>query len=329
MPTEARAAWAEALTVLRPGGVRALDAIDLVLEHGSLTALVGANGAGKSTLLGVLAGTVAPSSGSAFVLGFPRHARASARDAIGLRARIAHASQDVALDPEAGTRATLELFAILHGLTGNEARERCASAVELLDLEPLLDRQVARLSGGERRRVHLACALLHDAELLLLDEPTAGLDARSRAAFWSELRARTRDGAAVLVATHELEVVERTSEEVIVLDAGRVLERGAPGDLVARHAKSHLVATLRGRSLEAKELDACLGGFTDRELVLEVADARASAPRLLARMAEHGIDLERLELREPSLSSVYRALTGKDLEIPSERGTRRRGTGGA
>jgi ABC-2 type transport system ATP-binding protein len=329
MPTEACAVRTEALSVVRPGGVHALETIDLALERGTLTALVGANGSGKSTLIGVLAGTVEPSAGAAFVLGLPPHERA-------LRARIAYASQDVALDPEARARATLELFATLHGIQGSARRERIARAIELLDLGSLIDRPIARLSGGERRRVHLACALLHDAELLLLDEPTAGLDARSSSAFWRELHERTRSGATVLVATHELDIVEHMASEVLVLDAGLVLERGAPRDLVARHAKSHLVATLREPPLEAAKLEAFLAGFPDaraheidgRTLVLEVADARASAPRFLARIAEQRLDLERLELREPSLASVTRALTGADLTTSTESGGRRGRTGG-
>ncbi len=332
MPTETRAAWTEALSVDRPGGVHALREIDLTLERGTITALAGANGAGKSTLIGVLAGTVASSAGSAFVLGLPRHERSGERAERSLRVRIAYVTQDVALDPESGLRATLALFAALHGIRGQAAHERIASTAALLDLEGLLDRPVARLSGGERRRVHLACGLLHDSELMLLDEPTAGLDARTSTSFWSELRERARHGVAVLVATHELEVAEHSADEIVILDAGRVLERGPPLALVARHAQSHLVATLRRSGFEPMQLDAFLAGFPDvrshsidgQNLTLEVADARASAPRLLALLSQHGLALERLELREPSLASVYRTLTGKDLTAPSERGARRR-----
>jgi len=332
MPTETRAAWTEALSVNRPGGVHALREVDLVLERGTITALAGANGSGKSTLIGVLAGTVASSEGSAFVLGLPRHERSGERAERSLRARIAYVTQDVALDPESGVHATLALFAALHGIRGQAARERIARAAALLDLDTLLDRPIARLSGGERRRMHLACALLHDSELMLLDEPTAGLDTRSSTSFWTELRQRARHGATVLVATHELEVAERSADEIVILDAGRVLERGPPLALVARHAQSHLVATLREQDFEPMKLDAFLTGFPDvrshaidgQSLTLEVADARASAPRLLALLAQHGLDLERLELREPSLASVYRTLTGKDLAAPSERGARRR-----
>ncbi len=327
MPTESRAAWTEALSVVHPGGARALQAIDLSLERGGLTALVGANGSGKSTLIGVLAGTVAPSSGRAFVLGTARHARVGSSTERALRARIAHAPQSTALDPESTARSHFSLFAVLHGIAREHAKTRIAALVDLFGLERLLDRRIARLSGGERRRVHLACALLREAELVLLDEPTAGIDARTSDAAWKELATRAREGAAVLVATHELEQVQRFASEVLILDAGRVLERGPPRELVARHARSHLVATFRQRPA-SEQIEAFAASFPgargcqilDRELMLEVDDARASAAELLARLSQHGLAVETLELREPSLATVHRALTGKDLEATDESG---------
>ncbi len=196
MPVSARA-----LTKIFPGGVTAVDAIDIDVSDGKVTALMGPNGAGKSTLLAMLAGALAPTAGEVTLFGVRRP-----HETRKLLARIAYVTQDLALDPEMTGQETLRLMAALY-------QTRAGDIAERFGIADILARRVATYSGGQRRRLHLACGLLHAPEIIFLDEPTAGLDSAGIGLLWSHLRGKT-----VVMATHELGDLEA---EVIVLDGGK------------------------------------------------------------------------------------------------------------
>jgi ABC-type multidrug transport system ATPase subunit len=200
----------------------ALSGVDLEVSRGRLAALVGPNGSGKTTLLRLLAGDLRPDAGEARVLG-----RDPAAKSTDLRAHMVYLSQSLALDPEMTSLETLRLFASLAGQErrGREARLREAAAT--FGLEEHLGKRVARLSGGLKRRLHLAIGFLGDAEVLLFDEPTAGLDAEGQKLLWNLLGERRSSRGCVLVATHDLEEAERWADEVVQLDRGRIVERRA------------------------------------------------------------------------------------------------------
>ena len=228
----------------RKGRVEALRGVDLTVQRGELTALLGVNGSGKSTLLALLAAVRRPSAGRVEVIGRETASLGSGelRD---LRARLAYARQDAALDPEMYVLETLELMATLYGVAGTRRRERVSELLDAFGLGDLASRRIDELSGGQRRRLHLASALVHDPELILLDEPAAGLDAPGTEALWAELTRRADAGVAVVLATHELAAAERHAGRVVLLEAGRIVADGAPADLVSEHEAESLADVFR------------------------------------------------------------------------------------
>ena len=202
---------------LRGVGVRfahaapALAEIDLDVGQG-LTAVTGPNGAGKTTLLRVLAGLLRPDSGTVEI---PRERR-----------RIGYIPQDLALDPEMTGRETLALLAALHGVPRRERAGRIARLTESFGTAGHLDRPVASWSGGLKRRLHLAAGMIHDPDLLLLDEPTAGLDVEGNDFLWAELKRRAAAGRAVVVVTHDLAAADLHADRIVALQRGRIVPSG-------------------------------------------------------------------------------------------------------
>ncbi|HET9766783.1 MAG TPA: ABC transporter ATP-binding protein [Thermoanaerobaculia bacterium] len=211
------------LTFSYARGEAALHGVDVELPSGTVTVIAGANGAGKTTLLRILAGNLEPTSGEVVVLGLPRPARARGAARRRLREQSTYVPQEIALDPEMTGRECLDLMATLYGPVGNERRRRIEEVAERCAVTPYLDRRVQALSGGLRRRFHLAAGLLHEPRLLLLDEPGVGLDADAGAALWADLLRRAHDGAAVAVVTHELEAAERHADAVLILERGELV----------------------------------------------------------------------------------------------------------
>ena len=213
---------------LRGVGVRfahaaaALADVDLDVPPG-LTVLTGPNGAGKTTLLRVLAGLLRPDAGTVEI---PRERR-----------RIGYITQDLALDPEMTGRETLSLLAALHGVPRRERPDRIERLAESCGTAGHLDKPVARWSGGLKRRLHLAAGMIHDPDLLLLDEPTAGLDVEGNDFLWAELKRRAAAGRAVVVVTHDLAAAERHADRVVILDKGRIVASEPPMSLVETYRR--------------------------------------------------------------------------------------------
>jgi ABC-2 type transport system ATP-binding protein len=219
---------------VRFGMKAALEGVSIDLQRGSLAALVGPNGAGKTTLLRVLAGLQQPGSGTVEIL-----------DNRELRRRVGYIPQDVALDPEMTGRETLALLAALHGVPRPERPGRVAALAAAFGTEEHLPRLVSTWSGGLRRRLHLASGMIHDPDLLLLDEPTAGLDQQGCDALWAELARRVAAGRAVAVVTHDLAAVERRADFVAIVDHGRIVASGRPSSLIAEHGAEDLAEVHR------------------------------------------------------------------------------------
>lgn len=303
------------------GTVRALYGIDLAIPAGALVGIIGGNGSGKTTLLRVLAGIVAADGGRAEVLGMdPRRARSS------LRARTAYAGQDAALDPEMTGWETLRLFHALEGLPRGE-REACLSGVaDRAGLRAFADRPVGTWSGGQRQRLHLALATLHAPDLLMLDEPAAGLDPDGRRDLWGQLAGFRDSGDArtALVATHDLADVAAHCDLAVLLHQGRLVAADAPAALVAAHARARTAFTL---AREAPAEDA-LGPLLARlPGVQEVSVSGATvivwrdgspdgADPLLGVLASAGHTVRGYEHHEPDLAGAYFRLTGSPWAVP-------------
>ncbi len=218
----------------RFGGTAVLAGVDLELRRGEITALVGANGSGKTTLLRILAGILAPGAGEVEVLGVAQPAGPGTRRALrrALQQKTSYVAQDPALDPEMTGGETLTLAAALYGLQRRGRQRQVAELAARFGVDSHLARRVGTWSGGLKRRLHLAAGMLHDPELLLLDEPTAGLDPDGRRFLWADLVARAARGRAVAVVTHDLGAAERYAGNVAILDRGALVAVGSPRELL-------------------------------------------------------------------------------------------------
>ena len=246
-----RSASLHRVTVEYPSGPRALAAlsdVDLDLPRGAVTALVGPNGAGKTTLLRILAGLLPPSAGTVEVLGVEQPAQAGRRRSRELRRRLGYIPQELALDPEMTGREILWLLAALYGVPRAVRGERIARLGGAFGTIAHLPRPVAVWSGGLKRRLHLAAGMIHDPDLLLLDEPTAGLDPEGSDFLWAELERRARDGRAVAVVTHDLTAAERSADHVVLLDSGRIVIAGNPRQLMLEEGCASLAEVYRWRT---------------------------------------------------------------------------------
>jgi ABC-2 type transport system ATP-binding protein len=217
----------------RFGAATVLAGVDLELRHGEITALVGANGSGKTTLLRILAGILEPSAGEVEVLGIGEPARSDRVTGRALRRRTSYVSQDPALDPEMTGGETLALVAALYGVRRRGRRRQVAELAAGFGIGSHLSQRVSTWSGGLRRRLHLAAGMIHDPELLLLDEPTAGLDPEGRRLLWADLATRAARGRAVAIVTHDLAAAERHAGTVAILDRGALVAAGSPQELLA------------------------------------------------------------------------------------------------
>lgn len=265
------------------GSVAALDEFSMRVEPGRILGVLGRNGAGKSTMMGLIVGQFAPSSGTLQVLG--QQAPLSAK----MRRRIGFAPQRLALYEALTARENLEVFAAVYGLFGRAARRAIERALDLVDLSTVASRQVRHCSGGMRRRLNLAAALLHDADLILLDEPTAGVDIQSREKILEVVRDSAARGRSVIYATHYIEEIQAVCDEALIIERGRRLAFGAVGELVEAHGGNSLV----------RYRDA--GG---QWITLRADNPRAAIEQAIAA----GQELAHLEVRPPQMEDVFRNL---------------------
>jgi ABC-2 type transport system ATP-binding protein len=301
------------------GGVRAVDGIDLEVNPGEIYGFLGPNGAGKSTTVHMLTTLLPATAGSARVAGFDvRSEGAKVRDAIGA------ALQEAALDPQLTAREHMRLQGALHGLPKAERTERGDELIDRVGLSDAADRRVGGYSGGMKRRLDLALALLHGPSVLFLDEPTTGLDIQSRTALWDEVARLSRDqGMTVFLTTQYLEEADQLAERVGIIDNGQIVAEGTPKSLKAEVGRPTVEATPADRDDRERA-----AGVLDRfgELVpgtpLGAAVRLDDGPEELARIVrafdEEGIVIANLDLHAPSLDDVFLAKTGRSLEGATE-----------
>ncbi|WP_238016946.1 ATP-binding cassette domain-containing protein [Dactylosporangium sp. AC04546] len=296
------------------GKVTALDGLGLRVEAGTVFGLLGPNGAGKTTLVRVLATLLAPARGTARVMGHD-----VVRDPFAVRLRIGLAGQFAAVDEVLTGRENLEMVGRLYRLPRAEARQRARDILERFDLADAADRRVGTYSGGMRRRLDLAASLTGRPPVLLLDEPTTGLDPRSRQELWAILDELRSAGTTVLLTTQYLEEADRLAQRIAVIDAGAVIAEGTPAELKAGTGTDVLRVRLQDPSAigaaEPLLADLAAAGTTvatDKpggELTVRVVRPDASA-EALRRLDAHGLAVATIQLTQPSLDDVFLALTG-------------------
>lgn len=286
------------------GATVALDGVDLVVEPGVILGLLGPNGAGKTSLVSIVAGLRRPDAGAVHVGGVDVVRRPQrAQQLIGL------APQETGVYLPLTVRDNLRFFAGLTGLRGRAQQDRIEELGAALGLDELFDRRASELSGGERRRLHTAIALVHRPLLVLLDEPTTGADVRTRTEILRLVRSLAEDGSAVVYSTHYLQEIEELDAYVAFIDRGRIVARGALHELIRRHGATALELTFEGPVPEAAHVDgAVVDGSTVR---IESSDPARTAADLLTRLGSGSAGLRAIEVVRPSLESVFLTLTGR------------------
>jgi len=324
MPTteETSVARLHAVAHAYGSGARALQRTSAEIAPGTLLAILGPNGSGKTTLLRLLAGSLVPHEGSVERLG-----DATSPPPPRVRRRIGYVPQDLALDPEMTGRETLRLFATLEHVSPRDAAPRIRDLLERMGIRDKASDRVARWSGGQKRRLHLAVGLLHDPELLLLDEPTAGLDPEARERVWQALALRARASGATVVVTHDLEHCGRHADRLLFLHEGRIVGDGTPAEIVERHAAPSLVVyapeDARESAATALAGHAAVAGVR-REGAAIVASLRgeAEAEAIVADLRRRSIPVDGHRRHPADLRSAYRTLCG--AAPPPARDRRRR-----
>jgi ABC-2 type transport system ATP-binding protein len=300
-------------------GPRAVDGIDLRVEPGEVYGFLGPNGAGKSTTVHMLTTLLPPTSGSARVAGFDVVA-----DGARVRATIGAALQEAALDPFLTGREHMKLQTALHGMRGAEARDRSEALLERVGLTQAADRRVGGYSGGMKRRLDLALALVHRPRILFLDEPTTGLDPQSRSALWEEVGRLAADrGVTVFLTTQYLEEADVLADRVGIIDHGRIVAEGTPEALKAEIGRPSVEAVPaerddlpRMRQVLARFGEAVTGSAQGAAVRLSGGDAQL-AEVVRALDAEH-IPVQQLQLHAPTLDDVFLEKTGRSLEGQAE-----------
>jgi ABC-2 type transport system ATP-binding protein len=296
------------------GAVKALDGVSLELAEGELLALLGPNGAGKTTLIRAIAGRVRLDSGEIRVFGRTAE-RGRTPPELGI------VPQEIALYPLMTARENLGAFGRLHGLSGAGLTRQIDWALSATALADRADEPVRAFSGGMRRRLNIACGVLHRPRIVLLDEPTAGVDPQSRDRIYDTLAELTRQGVSLLLTTHHLEEAEARCSRTVIIDGGKVIAAGTLAELVDRTVGRYRLVTLR--------LDAAIGtGAAEitrgaRTIETDAADPRIlrarmrdvaiELPPLLDRVRQAGRSVDDVDVRGPSLQSVFIHLTGREL----------------
>ncbi len=300
----------------RFGHKLAVDGVDLLVPAGEIYGFLGPNGAGKSTTVRMLTTLLAPTGGTARVAGFD-----VAGEAEKVRLRIGVALQDAALDGKQTGRELLDLQGRLYGLAKVERTRRVGELLELVDIGGAIDDRINTYSGGMKRRLDLAAALVHQPEVLFLDEPTTGLDPTSRAAVWAEVRYLNEQlGMTIFLTTQYLEEADALAHRVGIIAHGKLVTEGTPSELkrslgsdviVARvtAGTAATVATVVGRLTQVDRVETA-----GDEVVMSVANGAAAISPVAVALAEAGVVVEGLTLRTPTLDDVFLHITGGRLQ---------------
>jgi ABC-2 type transport system ATP-binding protein len=283
------------------GDRQVLRGVDLQAEPGEIVGLLGPNGAGKTTLVSIVAGLRTADAGSVKVGGVDALAHSDkARQILGL------APQDLGIYPTLSARKNLEFFAELAGLHGAELRRRVGALAEALDLAKLLNQKAGELSGGQKRRLHTAMALVNEPKVLFMDEPTVGADVRTRSQILEVVRQKAEAGCAIVYTSHYLNEIEDLGATVAVLENARIIARSPLPDMIARYGSPAVRLTFEGPAPE-------LEGFTvDGSIAtLRTPNPAHSAAGILGRLNGSTDRLRGVEIVQPSLEAAYLALTGR------------------
>jgi ABC-2 type transport system ATP-binding protein len=298
------------------GGLKAVQGIDLAVAPGEVYGFLGPNGAGKTTTVRMLVTLLRPTGGRATIAGFD-----VATQPAEVRRRIGVALQEAALDLLMTGRELMELQATLHGIPRRAVAARAADLIERVGLAQASERRVGTYSGGMRRRLDLAMALIHEPEVLFLDEPTTGLDPTSRITLWDEVRRLRDEGTTVFLTTQYLEEADQLADRVGIIDRGILVAEGTPAALKAEVGEPHLDITLGGDGPDGDAAGVAIAPFgvlrptaPGAHVSLRVRDGAAAIAPVVRALDEAGFAVEGIELVRPTLDDVFVEKTGHRLE---------------
>ena len=299
-------------------GFEAVRGITFDIEEGEAFGLLGPNGAGKTTTMRMLGTLLLPTSGRALVAGHD-----VVREAGAVRRAIGFAMQEAGLARYATGREHLHMMGRLYGLSRAQTRSRASDLLVLFGLEEAADRQVRTYSGGMRRRIDLACGLVHRPRLLFLDEPTTGVDPTSRAALWEELRRLQGEGVSLFLTTHYLEEADRLCDRLAIVDRGVIVARGTPDELKAEVGADVVTVGLSdSQAPSAAEALGALGRVrvagSGRSVALELTDGASAVARIVERLRGAGIVPATITVARPTLDDVFLRYTGATIEEHDE-----------
>jgi ABC-2 type transport system ATP-binding protein len=301
------------------GDVRALGGVDLEVRTGTVLGLLGPNGAGKTTLVRVLTTLLAPDAGTATVVGLDVVA-----DAAALRHQIGLAGQYAAVDENLTGLENLTMVGRLYGASRREAKARGRELLERFDLVEAGDRVTSTYSGGMRRRLDLAAALVAKPPVLFLDEPTTGLDPRSRIGMWETIEGLVAEGTTVLLTTQYLDEADRLADSIAVIDHGRVIAQGTSDELKDRVGGERVEVSLEAAADAPAAIRALApmaeGEVTSRDatVIAPVRSRRGVLVEAVKLLADAGVGIEDVNIRRPTLDDVFLTLTGHAAEEPAE-----------
>jgi ABC-2 type transport system ATP-binding protein len=297
------------------GAIAAVADVSFAAEPGKILGLLGPNGAGKSTIISMLAGLTKPDSGKVQI-----DTTTLGTGADPSKRKLGLVTQEIALLEELPARMNLEFFGGLYGLSGSALRARIAAVLELTSLSDRARDPPSKFSGGMRRRLNIACALLHEPQILLLDEPTVGVDPQSRNAIFETIEVLAGQGRTVVYTTHYMEEVERLCDRIVIVDHGRVLaDDTLKGLLAAAPAGNKLtlqydVVPDAAALAEIRNLPGVIQvDLAGTEVSVSATDLGTAAPRVLERLAARGFSCQELTSRRANLEDVFLALTGRTL----------------
>ena len=301
------------------GDVKAVDAIDLNISKGEIYGFLGPNGAGKTTLVRMLITLLMPTAGSATVAGYDVVSEANE-----VRLRIGAALQEAALDLKQTGRELLRLQGRLYGLNRRELDTRLDDLAGLVDIGDALDRFVGTYSGGMKRRLDLAASLIHNPEVLFLDEPTTGLDPISRARVWEEVQRINKElSVTIFLTTQYLEEADALADRVGIINQGVLMAEGTPDDLKRSLGNDVIIAQVDGQADAAKAAVVGLEGVVDvdssgGEVIIQVVNGAAHISAVALALNEREVQVRELTLRTPTLDDVFLSVVGARMEQEAE-----------
>ncbi len=288
--------------VKRFGAFEAVKGIDFTVEPGRCIGLLGPNGAGKTTTMRMIMGLTTVTSGELTVFGSPVQEMSRAD-----KARIGLVPQDNNLDPDITVRENLEVYGRYFGLAADTVRARVPELLEFMQLSEKTEAKVMQLSGGMQRRLVIARALIANSELVILDEPTTGLDPQARVLIWKQLMALKKSGKTLLLTTHYMDEAQRLCDRITVIDNGIILDEGTPQELIDRHVGGHVF------EVQKPLPDGFVDGRWDKEDVGDAILYYVQTPRdIIAELPEEAVYLH----RQANLEDVFLRLTGRQLREP-------------